>query len=131
RGLVHPEELRALAWCPGSKVLAGAGEEGSLFFWDRESGRLLRRLDGLVPVTPYGSAVGDCIPLVWGQDGKTVFVGGEGPVRRYDAVSGKAVSPAPPAQRVVSMAWSPDGKTLALGYPLGAVSLWQDGGERV
>jgi WD40 repeat protein len=117
--LTPAAEVRALAMSPDGKTLAGAGDGRTVQLWDVASGKPGAKLAGH---TDWVQA------LAFNPDGTTLASGGfDGTVRLWDVASGKksldvaahaAAQPKqpPPADNaVLALAFSPDGKTLAVG----------------
>lgn len=125
--------VRALAVAPGGKMLASAGDDGTLQLWDPATGKPGTKLTG---PTDWQLA------LAFSPDGKTLAAGGyDGKLRVWDVAGGKrtlkveALPPLPAntpkdaplrsANVVSALAYSPDGKTIALGGSEAAIHLFQ------
>jgi WD40 repeat protein len=127
--LKAPAAVRALAMTADGKVLAAAGDDAIVRLWNAETGQPLRQLDG---------AVDWQLALAFSADGKLLAGGGEdGKVRIWDTASGKKVvdvlagpapppkAPPPPVNIIWSLAFSPDGKLLAIGGTEGRIDQFQ------
>jgi WD40 repeat protein len=115
----NQQSLTALAYAPDGATLAGATANGQVAVWDVMTGRLLNLMVGPV-IPPVHSIPGVNNPgrpawvtrLVYAPDGKSLAtMGHEKVVRVWDPAAGRVrftVTASYPA-------YSPDGKTLAVG----------------
>jgi WD40 repeat protein len=121
--------VRSLAASPDGKLLASAGDAGSVQLWDPVTGKPGLKLEGpkdwllAVAVSP---------------DGKMVAAGGvEGKLYLWDAASGKSLAmvpaqpppapnvPPPDTNVVTALAFSPDSKQVAVGGGSAAIYLFE------
>jgi eukaryotic-like serine/threonine-protein kinase len=101
----------------GRRILA-CSVDGALRLWGRESGRLIRRLDG---------REGRLLSVAFSPDGRRALSGGaDQVVRLWDLDSGKLVREFPGhSEWIFNVAFSPDGR---LGYSTsGGPDAWHDG----
>ncbi len=125
--------VRGLAAGPGGKSLAVAGDDGQVSVWD---------LSAEQPPTRLAGAADWQMAVAFAPDGKSLVAAGyDGRWRLWDLTAGKklleieALPPlaaAPPPGTpprspnvVLALAFSPDGKTLALGGGDGQIHLFQ------
>jgi WD40 repeat protein len=112
-----------LAFCANGKMLGAVYVDGVICLWDPGTGKEIRH---------FAANVGQVTAMAFAPNGKALAVGGtEGPVRLWDPTTGKEIRqlkllmPAPPpgvapeglVPMTASLAFSPDGKTLAVGGP--------------
>jgi WD40 repeat protein len=125
--------VRALAAAPDGKLVASAGDDGAIQLWGPATGKPGLKLTG----------AGDWqLALAFSPDGRTLASGGyDGKLRTWDVASGKklveteALPPLPantpkdaptrPLNVVGALAFSPDGKSIALGGSEAGVHLFQ------
>jgi RNA polymerase sigma factor (sigma-70 family) len=117
--------VRALVWAPDGKVLISASDGEGIRFWEVATGKALRDL-------PERKPHHSLIVLALTADGKTLAAGEtdfssgapdrQDAVRLWDLASGREL-PRLTVERAYRLAFSPDGKTLAVGGGA-AVRLW-------
>jgi hypothetical protein len=111
--------VRALALAPGGKVLAAAGDDGSIVLFDTATAKSVGKLEG------HRDWV---IALTFSHDGKLLASGGyDGQVKIWDVASRKLLNsvmaraapskeqPTPVANAVRALAFSHDDKIVAVG----------------
>lgn len=120
--------VRSLALSPDGKTLAVGGEDAAVHLWDTASGKATTKLAGHTDWV---------LALAFAPDGKTLASGGhDGFARLWDVAAGKKLldmpartppqpnQPPPDASSVQSLAFAPDGKSLAAGAADGQVHLF-------
>jgi WD40 repeat protein len=118
---LHTNGLYDIAWSPDGSMLASASSwaEATVRLWDSRTGQLLHTLEG-----HKGEGVRR---VAWAPDSKFVASAGgdDRTVRVWDAQTGRALAVLEGHTHWVhSVAWSPDGKTLASGGEDHTVRLW-------
>lgn len=133
----HDHVVWGLAFAPGGRTLASTGEDGTVRLWEPATGKLLATFapwtgqgkfvrsvgfspDGKILVAP----VGDWLRRVHsGMHAFPCLV-----LRRWDPVARNELAswviPAEPEFGGASLAFAPDGKTLAFDGGSGAVVIW-------
>ena len=113
RGQIH-----SVTFSPDGNTIASGSSEGPVRLWDAETGNLKNTL--------YGE-IGGIYSVVYSSDGSTLATAGHGAVILWDAVTGNQkniFTEFPSYRRVRSVAFSPNGTTLAGGSEDGTVVLW-------
>jgi RNA polymerase sigma factor (sigma-70 family) len=105
----HSRQLNGVAISPDGKLVASAGFDRAIKLWDTKTGDLKRTLEGH---EEYG-----VFSLAFSRGGKLLASGGlDGTVRLWDPATGeqkRTLTTAFSKGLIVSVAFSPDGKTLA------------------
>lgn len=116
----YEKPLRAVAFAVDGRHLATAGDDGVIRTWDAKTGKPLDELRGpTAPVTHLVAAAEQGL-LSLGDD-KSLILWDADPVWQYAGVLGPSNDapldrgPSPMVDRVLSLAFSPDGKYLATG----------------
>ncbi|NUQ63568.1 MAG: PD40 domain-containing protein [Pirellulales bacterium] len=112
------------AFSPDGKWLAYSGEDGAIRVVAAETGNLLRLLVGheVAPKILVWSPCGRYL-----ASGENRFSSGAGPsaVRIWEPDRGTLVRTVPISYSAERLAWSPEGKTLAMvGWGMGQIRLW-------
>jgi WD40 repeat protein len=109
--------LVGMSLAPDNRRLAAVSFEGQISIWDAQAGKLNRQWDS----KEHGDAV-----IAFAPDNKTLATA-TATVRLWNADTGEEISLLALADvddHVVSLAFSPDSKSLALGWHSGAIELW-------
>ena len=117
----HKETINRIAWSPDGQLLAAPSSDRTIWLWDAEKGKLLRKLAGH-HFLDYATA--------WSPTGRILASGSVVSVIFWDRGTGEQLWRLTGKQSVTtsacSLAWSPDGQTLAIGTGFidGDIQLW-------
>lgn len=111
----HPDAVNSVAFSPNGRTLAsGSSTAGVIKFWDVASGKKLRPLNNP-----------EVLSLAFSRDGRILASAGYNLINLWDLASGKKLQTISAKNLFpISVALSPDGRTLASGGGLGNVELW-------
>lgn len=114
----HRGEVNAIAYQPGGRLMATGGEDGATRLWDAKTGELVRLLLGQGPVKN----------LSWSPDGKFLASCSRfhPSILIWDAASGVLLRDITneSCKAFWSIAWSPDGRSLAAGRSEPTILVW-------
>ena len=114
-----------LVFRPGSTEFVTGSSSGVTRLWDAATGRSLGDFPG--PADDWASA------FAFSADGKTLAGGFSKEVRIWDVASHDlldTITPNLAPVRILSLAFAPDGETLAIGTESGALFLWDAGSKQ-
>jgi WD40 repeat protein len=119
-----------VAVSPDGKLLATAGENGTLVLFDVESGELVKRLEGH---DKTASSTGDVIDVVFHPQGKWLASAGHDKrIILWSLPEGEKLLEWQAPDRVWALAISPDGTMLASGGTDNDITLWTvENGEKL
>ena len=131
----HSYYVTSVAFSPDGKTLASGSEDTTVLLWDVKTGQLIHKL------TEHTKKVRS---VAFSPDGKTLASAGDGGIIIFwDLKTGESVATLPVdhtdpdfniklSDPVLSIAFSPDGKTLASGDTYHNVILWDlETGQRI
>lgn len=135
--------VNAVAFTPDGKTLAAADADGSVYLWDVANGQRTATLT--LPALPAGVADvnSSALSVAFSRDGQTLAVGQNahsngaagGTTYLWDVgtrrITGTFHDPIAISNGVLSVAFSPDGTTLATGEGTGTTYLWNLAAKRV
>jgi len=111
--------LRSLDFSPDGRTLAANGGDGSIYLWDTATGKQIRTVGALSGAPDSGKATR------FSLDGKMLAVTDSDKVILFDTKTGKeAFRLGGHRAEINSVAFSPNGKTLAFGTLGPAVQIW-------
>jgi WD40 repeat protein len=113
----HEDVIRTLAFSPDGKTLASGGEDGTIRFWDTETGEAVGTL-----IDSEQRVIWD---LAFRPDGQQLAAASVDAVQLWDRATGTAgLALSSDVGLVTYVAFSPNGKILAAGTGFGPITLW-------
>jgi len=111
----HSTSVRAVAFSGDGQSIAAVANDGAVKTWDFPK----RRRASVSEID-----AGDVRSLALSSDGRFVAAGGFGLVKMIDLIAGREVATFPSDGNVLSVAFSPDGRWLAVSTAPGVIDLW-------
>lgn len=110
----HRDQVFGVAWSPDGRRLVSGSRDTTVRVWDAETG------DSLATLTGQGEYI---FGVGWSPDGNRLASLSNTKVRLWDARTGDFLRDLA-GELLVSMAWSPDSRFLAVGNYRGPINLW-------
>ena len=130
----HDTPIESVSWAPDGQTVASSSQGGAIRVWNAVSGQEVHAfyLDAKVPMRVLAFSPVDTTLAVGGDDGIVRLWNGQ--VCQQQMMVDGAQQCVDMPQRIQvsqtavrSLAWSPNGKFLAVGSGDGVLSLWQSG----
>ncbi len=118
----YSDRVFSVAFSPDGQLLATGSEDQWVRIWDLRTGTLRHQLSG------HTDEVRSVAFAPQAQNSQRLTLASasyDGSVRLWDAVSGECAQVLKGSTKLRSVAFSPDGKTLATGGAAGYLKLWQ------
>jgi WD40 repeat protein len=115
----HRNTVWSVAFADGGRVVVSGSDDGTVRLWDMAKGRARLTLKQR-PNTTAGIAVA--------RGGRLLASVSVATVHFYDVASGKLVTSLGQGETIWSLAFSPDGRLLAVGGKRGILKLWDVAG---
>ncbi len=112
----HTDRITSITFNPNGRVLATAGLDGTVMLWDVESGAIVWTVeDQHIPVTSIAIS----------PSGKLVSGSSDGAIHIWDLHTGRLLARLQaPGGRILTLAWSANGRLLASGGNDAVIRIW-------
>ncbi len=128
----HTTPIESVSWASDGQIVASSSQGGAVRVWNAMSGQELHAFyfDATVPMRVLAFSPADTTLAVGGDDGVVRFWNGQ-TCQQQAVVNGVQQCVDVPQRIQVShsairsLAWSPDGRFLAIGSGDGVLSVWQ------
>ncbi len=124
RALSHHMDINSITFSHDSKSLASGSELNSIIIWDPQSGQKIKTLQGEIPFDESGANFVISLAFVRG-DRLLASAHQNGTIKLWNVETGKEIKELRSRQAVMSVAFSPDGTSLASGSLDNSVKLWK------
>jgi WD40 repeat protein len=117
----HTDSVNSVAFSPDGLLIASGSYDGTVRFWDVQTGKEIRRLEGHRKAHAMG-----VLSLAYSPDGRSIASGDhDGTVQLWDVQTGKEIRQLEGhTNSVMSVTFSPDGRWIASGGWDETVRLW-------
>lgn len=113
----HRERVVDIAWASGQYLIASASVDYTAQVWDALSGRR---------ITTYGGHTGEVHGIDWSPDGAYVVSAGyDSTAQVWHGHTGKHIITYSSSSNLLTVLWSPPGRTIALGSQKQGIEIWQ------
>lgn len=121
----HIGQIRHMAWSPTAMRIASISEENKVRIWDASNGKTLSLYAG-----DSGFSRKAVYTLNWSHDGRFLAVAGNGYIHVWDTDQGELTARLGRRfNEYISLAWSPDGTSVAAAYD-NKTLIWQPGANK-
>ncbi len=108
------EYIGEIAFCPDGRLLAGAGQSGSVYLWDVDTGRQTTLQEDNKAINR----------LVFSPDGRRLAAVTSDMIRLWDIATGKAVFTLVDTTDFQQVKFHPDGRRLLTTTQWGTIKVW-------